>query len=375
MNNYLGCDITALEAGNSAWTAREICQQPAVWREAHDAVERDITRIQAWLTPVMDKPGLQIVLCGAGSSAFVGEALAPALRQQLNRRVDAISTTDIVSAPDRYLAKTTPTLLISFARSGDSPESVASVELADQFLDDCHHLVLTCNSGGHLARAAQTRENMLCLLMPEGTNDRSFAMTSSFTSMLVACAAIFAPDSRSLDIAAGLAQQLIDEHVDNIGNLANRDFNRLVVLGSGCLQGIAMEASLKCLELSAGEVVPLSDSPLGFRHGPKSVVNKRTVIIHLQSASPYTGAYDRDLLEELQADDQAMEIIALSPEFIGGQGSGCPDLWLTLPYLVYCQILAFFKALDLGIGADNPCPTGEVNRVVQGVTLHPFGKA
>ncbi|EGU60644.1 tagatose-6-phosphate kinase AgaZ, partial [Vibrio nigripulchritudo ATCC 27043] len=48
------------------------------------------------------------------------------------------------------------------------------------------------------------------------------------------------------------------------------------------------------------------------------------------------------------------------------------EAWLCFPYILFCQMLAFEKSLHLGLGPDNPCPTGEVNRVVQGVTIHPF---
>ncbi len=372
MSQYLTIDAGLLESQKSDWTAREICQQPRVWREAYAAIDDARSSIDHWLAPVLAKQNLRIIFCGAGTSSFIGETLAPWFRKQLKRRVEALSTTDLVSDPAQYLAEDIPTLMISFGRSGDSPESVASVDLANQVLSECYHLVLTCNQDGFLAKASAGNDNMLCLFMPEGTNDKSFAMTSSFSSMLVSCAAIFTPNANQLEQAAHLSEQVINHHVDDIKALAQQSFNRLVVLGAGCLLGTAREASLKCLELSAGNVVPMFDSPLGFRHGPKSVVDKETVIIHLQSADPYTQLNDRDLLEELQCDNQAAKIIALSPATLGQGNSVLEDLWLSLPYIVYCQMLAFFKALALNITADNPCPTGEVNRVVKGVTIHPY---
>ena len=372
---YLTVDAESLQADNSLWTAREICQQPQVWREAYRAIDNVRPTIDQWLEPLLAIPELRIVLCGAGSSAFIGETLAPWLRKHLRRRVDAISTTDLVSDPRQYLAEDSPVLMISFARSGNSPESVASVNLANQVLRHCYHLVLTCNPQGDLAQMASTRSGMLCLLMPQASNDRSFAMTSSFSSMLVSCAALFAPDTTQLRWAAELAADVIAGQADAIKALAQRDFNRLVVLGAGCLSGTAREAALKCLELSAGEVVALFDTPLGFRHGPKSVVDHRTLIVHLQSNDAYIRLYDGDLLAELKRDNQAAEVVAIDAEALVVSATGSSDLediWLSLPYIVYCQMLAFFKARVLAIGADNPCPSGEVNRVVQGVTIHRY---
>ena len=373
MIHYFTYQAADLKARNSYWTAREICQQPTVWREVQATIESAREDIDGWLKPLLPKADLRIVLSGAGTSAFIGETLAPWLRKKLQRRVEALSTTDVVGAPDQYLAEDIPTLMVSFARSGDSPESVASVDLASKVLSDCHHLILTCNPEGQLAQFAADNDKAYCLLMPADTNDQSFAMTSSFTSMLVACASMFTPEPEQLEQVSQLTEQLIDEQAETVKQLASQDFTRLVVLGAGCLKGTACEAALKSLELSAGRVVPMCDTPLGFRHGPKSVVDDSTVIVHLQSADVYTQAYDTDLLSELRSDDQAAAIIELSPQWLGVRDNPLDDFWLSLPYIVYCQMLAFFKALALGITADNPCPTGEVNRVVQGVTIHPYG--
>ena len=372
MSSYLNIDSAVLKANNSVWTAREIAQQPRVWREAYNAIEDNRTHIDSWLQPLLSKANLRIVLSGAGTSAFIGEALAPWLRKQLKRRVEAVSTTDIVSDPGQYLADDVPTLMISFARSGDSPESVASVNLANQVLSDCYHLVLTCNKQGYLAKSAIGNKRILCLLMPEGTNDRSFAMTSSFSSMLVACATVFAPQKAQLECAITATEQLLASRLNTIQALAKLPVDRLVVLGAGSLLGIAREASLKCLELTAGKVVPMFDTPLGFRHGPKSVVNGTTLIIHLCTNDSYIQSYDVDLWEELERDAETEHLVRLSPSNLSIDDSEISDIWLSLPYTVYCQLFAFYKALSLGVSADNPCPSGKVNRVVKGVSIYPY---
>jgi len=55
----------------------------------------------------------------------------PWLSRALGRSVEATATTDIVSTPTLCLRGDTPTLLISFGRSGSSLESVAAVDLVD----------------------------------------------------------------------------------------------------------------------------------------------------------------------------------------------------------------------------------------------------
>lgn len=369
MTTLLTYTEETLKAQNGYWTAKEICQQPRIWREAAANIDSKRTELDIWLAPLLAQENLRIILTGAGTSAYVGDAIAPHLSQQTGRLFEAISTTGIVSNAAQYLLKTIPTLLISYGRSGNSPESVAAVKLADQVIDNCYHLVITCNPEGDLANNAQNKANAFSLLMPEGTLDQSFAMTSSFTSMLVSTVAIFAPQAEQLEIAAQWAENFLEKNVDALKVQATKPTQRLVFLGAGGLQGIAREAALKVLELTAGQVLSYCESPLGFRHGPKSLMDETTEVIFLSSSHEYTRQYDNDLLAELHRDDQALDITTLTNKSFA-HSEEIADVWAGLPYILYCQILAFFKSMQANITPDNPCPTGEVNRVVQGVTLY-----
>ena len=385
MNQYLNLDSGLLKRRNCLWTAREIAQQPGVWRACHSRIDAGRGALDAWLQPMLETSGVQVLLCGAGTSAFIGDTAAAWLQKSYRGsagcRFTSVGTTELVADPLQYLSRDVPTLMISFARSGDSPESLACVRLADQLLSNCRHLIMTCNPGGGLAGYAASNDDALCLTMPAETNDRSFAMTSSYTAMLVSCVAVFTPDRSQLEFVARWTEQLLDGGVDDIRTLSQRDFSRLVVLGAGCLAGTAAEAALKCLELTAGRVVAVHWTPLAFRHGPKSVIDDATVVVLLRSTDTYTGRYDRDLLSELRSDGRSAAVLELSPVTVA-TGNAMPaaaewldDVWASLVYVVCCQMLAFHKAMALGVEADRPCPTGEVNRVVNGVTIYPFGEA
>ncbi|MBL4829913.1 MAG: SIS domain-containing protein [Aliivibrio sp.] len=385
MNHFLGYSESTLKKESAYWTAKEITQQPSSWRKTAAIIDECSTAIDAFLEIIYGHENLRIILTGAGTSAFAGVSIAPALTSILKRRVEAIATTDIVSNPGQYFAEDIPTLVVSFARSGNSPESVAAVDLANQCLSNCFHLVLTCNSGGELYRRCANDANSLVLLMPEETNDKSFAMTSSFSSMLLASFSILTrknKHSKDIESICKCSESLLKEINTNIVDTAKHDFSRVIYLGSGGMQGLARESALKLLELTAGKVIACYDSPLGFRHGPKSIVNDKTFIVVFISNNAYTRQYDLDLLVELRRDNRASKVLAITAQIddrvVDGDFIHVPnmeiasDVELLFPYMLFAQIYSFHRALELGNTPDNPCPSGEVNRVVQGVTVHKF---
>jgi len=368
---YLTIEEDILKQKKAYWTAKEIAQQPRVWQEAEQGVKDNQAELNDFLTPILALENLRIILTGAGTSAYIGDAIAPHLTAVNGRVFEAISTTELVSNPKQNLLKKVPTLLVSYGRSGNSPESVGAVDMADQVLDDCYHLVITCNPKGALAKNAKSNAKAFSLLMPEGTLDQSFAMTSSYSSMYVSTLCVFSPDTRQLAATVKWTEDLLNNGVEAIKAQAKNNCDRLVFLGCGALQGIAREAALKCLELTSGKVLSYCESPLGFRHGPKSLVTDRTEIVLLSSSDDYTKAYDDDLWAELVRDDAALSLVRLDAKSFS-QDVILDDIWAGLPYIVYCQILSFFKSIDFEISPDNPCPSGEVNRVVQGVTIYPL---
>ncbi|MGL6165739.1 MAG: SIS domain-containing protein, partial [Aeromonas veronii] len=252
-------------------------------------------------------------------------------------------------------------------------------------LSHCHHLVLTCNGEGALYRRCQQDAHSLALLMPPQTNDRSFAMTSSLTSMMLSCLALFLPERfnrQRCEQLVATSDTILEQVVQRVPAWNETLPERVIYLGSGSLQGVAQEAALKLLELTAGRLVAMFDSPTGFRHGPKSVVNEQTLIVLLISNDPYTRQYDLDLLRELRSDGKAARVVAIAdqhhPAIEEGEHIYLPatlhgdDAQLAFCYLLYAQYYAFHTSLGLGISPDNPCPTGQVNRVVQGVNIYPF---
>jgi tagatose-6-phosphate ketose/aldose isomerase len=211
-------------------------------------------------------------------------------------------------------------------------------------------------------------------------------MTSSFTAMMLAGLSGLGGIDRMqarIGTLAGMVESVLTDHCLPARKLAAEGFSRVVYLGSGPFKGLAAEAALKLLELSNGGVVAIGDTPLGFRHGPKTFVDPDSLVVVFLSNDPYTRLYDLDLLAEIRRDGRARRVIALSgrPDAIFGEkdvvvsgGEKAGDAELAFPYVAFAQMLAFHTSLKLGLTPDNPNPEGLVNRVVKGVTIHPYFK-
>src|SRR5699024_10456274 len=178
-----------------------------------------------------------------------------------------------------------------------------------------YQVVITCNKDGQLVKNIAGDEHSITLLAPEKSNDQSLAMTSSFSTMILAAYALFTAQSVTENVSTHLiknATYLIDELGEQIDDILTFDFERIVYLGSGLLAQLSHEASLKMLELSGGKVVSLHESSLGFRHGPKSILNDQSMVVLFMSQDPYTRKYDLDILRELSAAETGMKIVAIS---------------------------------------------------------------
>ena len=389
ISKLLGLEISKLEDCSGLNTAKEIIQQPDTWRESVKNLIKNKIEIKSFIDSFLSKKEFRIILTGAGTSACAGEVCEPYLTSLLNKRVEAIATTDLVASPKSYFIKDIPTLLVSFARSGNSPESVHAVNLASQLVDDLYQIVITCNENGKLAKNTVNDEKSLLLLMPPQTNDLGFAMTSSFTTMVLNAMAVFNINnienfSSDVDKLSNSVNDFIENNIEKVTSLANEDFERIVYLGSSTSKGIARESALKVLELTAGKVNASYDTPLGFRHGPKSVVDDETVSVIYISNDEYTRQYDLDLAKEMLAHKKNDKVVIVGDNIEEDILNKADYVFnveninynvenkvlLPLQQIIFGQMLSFLKSVNLGITPDNPCPTGEVNRVVQGVILH-----
>jgi len=383
LQELFAASLAEQQARGYADTLREILQQPATWTETANLLANPAVReaLQAALSP---QPA-HVVLTGSGSSMYIGECLAPLLQRGMGVPVQAIAAGTLLTHW-RDVLPPGEGLLISLARSGDSPESggVVSRLLADA--PDYRHLVITCNADGKLATHYRHEPRVTVLVLDERTNDRSLVMTSSFTNLLLAGMGLAKqnPDevsSAAVNSLANGVQGLLDAQTDALAAIAGGEFSSVLYLGSGGALGAAHESALKMLEMTTGAVVTRAETYLGLRHGPMSSLDDKTLVVAFLSPEPAVRAYEYDLLRELSRKQLGMTRVLVGTG-IAIDVLGPSDLAVELPDpgdndgglllladVVVGQLLAFFRCLQLGQKPDTPSQ-GVLTRVVGHFPLH-----
>lgn len=385
---YLGFYQDDLREKGALHTAREITQQPDLWLKTWGLVERRKDQLRAFLDNAFQHTSLSIILTGAGTSAFIGDVLQGPFHKNTQRQTVAIATTDLISHPGHYF-NTEATLLISFARSGDSPESVAALHLADKFCKNVFHLIITCNPEGKLARSMKTNANpTLVFFLPEEADDQSLAMTGSFTSMLLA--GLLISRIKEIDALKPQVEQIsryainiLENYGEKLKAAAQLDFHRAIFLGSGPLRPVANESDLKVQELTDGKVICKFDSFLGFRHGPKAVINASTLLVYLFSNDKYVHQYETDMVKAIISGEKGLFSIGIAESAdtdfeldllieLSTDGKTVDEEFLSVCSVLPAQILGFYKSLEFGLMPDNPSEKATITRVVKGVIIYPF---
>lgn len=337
-------------------TLAEIRQQPDLWPSTLDRVAHRTLSAAPLLT-------------GAGTSAFAASAIAAAWPG-----ARATPATDLLLDPDPPVDQ--HGLLISLSRSGNSSESVAVIGKIRRHYPHIHHLVITCNPHGHLAEMIGVDR----IQLDARTNDQSLVMTSSFSNLVLAGLGL----TGSLHLAQACreisrrAQDLLPELEKQAGRIAETVPRRVCVLGSPPLQPLARETALKILEMTAGQIIPMSETFLGLRHGPMSFLDHDTLVVCFLSRELHLLHYERDLIAELRT-KKLGRIIAISPaaldsalcdEIVPSLAPELPDSFRTPFDILFPQLLAFRLSTAVGVDPDDPSPAGVITRVVEGVRIY-----
>jgi tagatose-6-phosphate ketose/aldose isomerase len=372
-------------------TPGEIAQQPYMWRDTAQRFAEASPAIQSLLSAIgLPRSAAETIFSGAGTSNFVGKCVQGPVSIALGTRALAIPTTDIVTHPEFAFPSDRPALMVSFARSGSSPESMAAVDAVVARNPKVGHLVITCNGEGELARRMRNLgDRAYALVLHPKTNDRSLAMTSSFSSMVVAGLGLAYTDRVDeyvalVDRMATAGETMLEAMPAVAEAMAKRRPQRGCFLGSGSAYGAAVESHLKLQELTDGGLICFCDTFLGIRHGPRAAIHDDTLLVYFVSSDPYVRRYELDLIRSDREQgvgsahviiaDRADGLSGLADEVVEFDPEGkldLPDHMLTPVYTIAGQLLGLFASLERGLKPDAPSAAGVIHRVVKGVTIYP----
>lgn len=373
-------------------TPREIWQQPSTWSKTFSRCRERESEINSALRRAGIGRGSTssptVYLVGAGTSDYTGRALAPLLRHRWGCDVWPIPSTTLLTEFEEFHRPGREYLWISFSRSGESPEGVALLERALGRNREIQHLVVTCNAQGPMAQLCMRHaDRALALVLDDAVNDRGLAMTSSFSNMLLAGQCVANADELSqfgemVGRLSEMGNQFLPAAAEVAAAITMLGCTRACFVGSGALRAVADESSLKVVELSAGKVTTMAETPLGLRHGPMSSVDGQTLFVSYLSNEARRRGYELDLLREIDRKRLGRVRAVVSAQGVEDL-SGLADFYLPLnctaefpdyyrPVLdvILGQLIGLFASMRCGLKPDQPSPNGAITRVVQPIKLY-----
>lgn len=373
-------------------TPREIWQQPDTWRKTFElcAGRRDE------LNDVLRRAGVgrgntsspTVYLVGAGTSDYTGRVLAPLLRQRWSCDVWPIPSTTLLTEFEEYHRPGREYLWISFSRSGESPEGVALLEQALDRRREIRHLLITCNPQAPMAQVClRNPDRALALVLDDAVNDRGLAMTSSFSNMVLAGQCVGHLDDlvQFGEVVAQLCEtgrKFLPAAAEAAESTTLLGCTRTCFVGAGVLRAVADESALKVVELSAGKVTTLAETPLGLRHGPLSSVDSQTLFVAFLSSDPRRRGYELDLLREIDRKRLGRVRVAITAPGVDDASSlvdydlslecpaNFPDQYRPVLDVMLGQLIGLFASMRSGLRPDQPSPNGTITRVVAPIKLY-----
>jgi tagatose-6-phosphate ketose/aldose isomerase len=381
LSRLLALPLPEKEERGLLYTPAEIAQQPATWRTTHRLFEESRSELVSFLQQAHTERWT-IYLVGAGTSDYIGHSIANLLRRRWGCEVSAIASTDLLTNRDDLVIPDRDYLWISFSRSGDSPEGVAVLEQALASSPKVRHLVVSCNKNGRMVELAQQSKNSFAMLLDDAVNDRSLAMTSSFTNMVVfgqELAHLWDKEcfEETLDRMTLAAEYVLHEGAYLAHSLAQHGYRRACFVGAGALGATARESALKILELTSGDIQTMHETTLGLRHGPMSSLNMETLFTGFISTDDRRRRYDVDLLNEIRAKQVVRTIVAIGRADAASDYSlycdvfdDLGDAYRPAVDVIFSQMVGLFSSIELGLKPDSPSPNGLISRVVEKFAIY-----
>lgn len=345
-------EVKSMEALGKV-TTTEIMSQPEAWAKTIEWARKSKGEFPRIDFNEYDR----IYTIGSGSSYYLSMVLESLIAKRSRVPSFAIPACEAFLTPDNYFGGGEKYLVFVTSRSGRSTEALIATDyLRSHF--SANVITLGCYQDSPLSQKERRR------LLATAGQEEGIVMTRSFSTMLLMFELFLSlnlgADTGWADALPSFGTSLMETYKGPIASVINNgDFNHFVFLGSGELYGIAREAALKMEEMAI--VAAEAYHTLEYRHGPKSVAGKKTLVVVF--LLPEQGEYQLSLLRDLKA--FGTTIIAVGEEQVVAGLSKFADLAVALPrgvneYQTLClslpiaHLLGLNQAIKRGQDPDRP---------------------
>jgi glucosamine--fructose-6-phosphate aminotransferase (isomerizing) len=328
------------------YTHEEIYSQPESWSHAEEVLQNNTKSIQG----ILPLDGYQqVIFTGCGSTYYLACSAASIFQDMTGFPAHGMPASELwLLAKSSYISKGR-ILLIAFSRSGETTETIRACQ---EFRDNKRGVLITlvCYANSSLDRIGDIN-----IVFSSGM-ENSIAQTRAFSTLFLGAIGLCAIWSNQIDILdlvpdisfkgrtiLGKYRYIAEHYGRNLG------IDRIYFLGSGVRYGIACELSLKMKEMSLTHSEAFHF--LEFRHGPKAMVNRNTLVVGLVGDSE--NNYEKSVLQESK--QLGAEIISMGET--GSDisfSSGVEEVIRNILYLPVGQLLAFERSIAKGLDPDHP---------------------
>ena len=345
---------TTLATEPGFYTLKEIFSQPQCWS---DCLKKLAPSPDLAAAVAMARSGAEWLFVGCGTSYYLAIAAAAAFNT-LGIAARAVPASEVLLYPTLTIVPQRDCVPVVISRSGRTSEAVRAAHQ----LEKQHNLrtvAITCADGQPLEAECSVTIKLL------DADESSMVMTRSFTSMLLGLQYLATKIARNATMQSaltGLPAQtapLFETVPDRLQSFVQtHDYEDCAFLAQGQLFGIASECMLKVTE-SSSTYTQIFHS-LEFRHGPKSIVGPKALLVFLLAES----SYDAEVELLLEMKELGASVMAIGNRIDSEVLEACDfglELGLTVPefarpaaYTIWGQLLGVYNGLKKGLNPDAP---------------------
>jgi len=328
-------------------TLKEIFEQPEKLKKISENYTELVKSTREF---ILNGNFKKIVFVGCGTSYYLSMGLAYQLRRISAGKIssDYFSGSEIMFGLRDIEADT---LVVGVSRSGESSETVKSLEVCKK--NGISTAAVTCEPGSSMVKIADSTIAM------DFIEEESIVMTKSFSSMGFVLSALFRDLYASETLKEYLkgipiaAENVLKQSDEFFSKADLTRYDRFALLGYDEYFAACMEGLIKVTETSLSEVDAFQT--LEYRHGPKSKVYEKTFLAFL----PNSLIKEEEFKVAAEMSAMGGFVLNISPfdhvEFETIKVDyGCKDYGDWVVRVIPLQLLGVKKAVSKGLDPDKP---------------------